>query len=81
MTDSPFGPPGSILATGQRLINEAVAQIPAGKKHAIVALIDGDRTIYAESIHRVGDVWTFSLGFRKEWEKKPTMRFLVQAAW
>lgn len=74
--------PGAILSTGQRLIKDAVAQMPPGKRRAFVVLYDEKhQTIAAEYVQRVGDTWEFSIGFRKEWEKKPTARFVVQAAW
>jgi hypothetical protein len=77
MTDQP----GSILATGQRLVQEAVAQIPPGKRRALVVLMDGDRTIAAEYVSKFGDAWEFSLSLQKKWEQAPTARIVVRGSW
>ena len=73
--------PGSILATGQGLIRDAMAQLPPGKRRALVVLVDGDQTIAAEWVERVGDHVEFSAGFRKMYQESLTARVVVRASW
>ena len=73
--------PGSILATGQALIRDAVAQLPPGKRRALVVLIDQDKTIAAEWVERIGDHVEFSAAFRKAYQESLTARVVVRATW
>lgn len=70
----------TLLADGQRLIQEQFAAVPEHKRGALVAIADLDGVKLGVAA-RFGDDWKLAAEFERTWAKDMTARIAVVHTW